>query len=161
MIAPSALAQHAPEQTHFSAEDEAVQHPVPMPPTIWAILQKDEYIAKVLADEKISAERAPTSWFSVAEIHLHNSAEVDYIIEANPPLSGANITTFWVFIPAATGMKLAFTVGAHDLIFQARRFNGYKIIEASAENCCTINSSRFRFNRNEYVEFSGTTENIK
>jgi len=123
---------------HFSAEDEAVQHPVPMPPAIWTILQHDKYIANVLADEKISTERVPTSWFSIAEIHLHNSSEMDYVIEANPPVSGANITTFWVFIHTATGMKLAFTVGAHDLIIQARRFNG-----------------------NEYVKFSGTTQNIK
>ena len=58
----TALSQSAPRQkgqTHFSAEDEGVNHPVAIPPEVLAILAKDETVHPVLEDQGITPVNLP------------------------------------------------------------------------------------------------------
>lgn len=92
-----ALSQSTPkrqEQTHFSAEDETVNHPVAIPAGVLAILARDELVHAALGDQKISPADIPPSWFSAAEIQLGNKDERDLIVAAEGPLVGGNISAF-------------------------------------------------------------------
>jgi hypothetical protein len=47
------------EQRYFSAEEDGVKNPVPIPEAMLAILRKDEDVRDVLEDENIPAEKIP------------------------------------------------------------------------------------------------------
>src|ERR1700691_6164995 len=68
------------EQTHFSAEDENVNHPVAIPAEVLALLAKDSQVRDVLDDQNIAPANLPASWFSAAEIQLGGKGERDLIV---------------------------------------------------------------------------------
>jgi hypothetical protein len=142
------------EQTHFSAEDEAVQQPVKIPDDAWKVLQNDEQLRNLLEGEGLSPERLPRSWFSASVLHLHNAHTRDLVVEGESALRGANVNTFWVFVQTANGLKLALMIAAHDLMIRPLRYGGYKTIEAASMNCCTVFTTRLGFDGKSYIEFS-------
>jgi len=149
------------EQTHFSAEDEAVKHPVTVPDEVLGILRRDRLVQNVLKGESIAPEKLLTTWFSASEITLGGPGEKDLIVEAEELLRGANIDTFWVFIDTDHGYELALTIPVHDLIVKSARTNGYRDLEALAATAVTVTTASFRFDGHEYKLFSSKTEDIK
>jgi hypothetical protein len=149
------------EQTHFSAEDESVNHPAEIPAVVFAILAKDETVHRVLRNQDISVANLPASWFSAAQAQLGGAGEKDFIVAAEGPLMGANISPFWVFIHDSRGYKLVLSISVHDLVVKRTRSHGYKDLELDAMTASTITTARFRFDGNEYKKFSGRTEEIK
>jgi hypothetical protein len=159
-----AVGQSAPEQmeqTHFSAEDERVDHPVAIPAEMLAILAKDETVNRVLEDQNISPANLPASWFSAAQVQLGGIGEKDFIVAAKGPLVGANVSPFWVFIHDSHGYKLALSTSVHDLIMKKTRSHGYRDLELDAMTASTVTTAQFRFNGNEYKEFAEKTAEIK
>jgi hypothetical protein len=160
----SVLSQSAPEQkeqTHFSAEDESVSHPVAIPADVLALLAKDEMVRNVLEAEKISPANLPASWFSAAQIQLGGRGEKDLIVASKGPIVGGNISPFWVFIPDRRGYKLALSISVHDMIVKRKRSHGYRSLELDAMTSSTITTAQFRFNGNEYRESTEKTTDIK
>ena len=82
------------EQTEFSAEDEGVKHPVPLPGEVLAILQRDDLVKNELKYDEKAPGKLPATWFSASEITLGSSGENDLIIAAEGPLVGANVDNF-------------------------------------------------------------------
>jgi hypothetical protein len=52
-------------------------------------------------------------------------------------------------------------IPAHDLIVTQTRFNGYRNLEAYGMTCCTITTTRVRFDGREYKLYFSKTEDIK
>jgi hypothetical protein len=125
-----------------------------MPEAVWRALQQNADVLRLLENEKLPAEQLAHAWFSASEIHLRDSREVDFLVQAEGMLAGANVTTFWIFIATPAGLKVVLTIPAHDLIVGPRRFGGYKMITALAATCCAVSTSRLRFNGHRYIEFS-------
>ena len=160
----SALSQSAPkqkEQTHFSAEDEKVNHPVAIPAEALAILAKDELVQNVLEDQKIAPADLPASWFSAAQVQLGGKGEQDLIVASEGPLLGATIDPFWVFIHNSHGFKMALSISVHDLIVKRTRSHGYRDLESDGMTSSTITTAKFRFDGNEYKESNEKTTDIK
>lgn len=149
------------EQTHFSAEDAGVLHPVKVPAEVLAILRNDERVRNELKWENLKPEALPESWFSVAEVHLGPPNEVDYIVAAAGPMVGTNVSPFWVVVHNARGYKLVFALSAHDLEVRSVRANGYRDLKTYGMTASTITRVHFRFDGNEYKRSSEKTENIK
>ncbi len=149
------------EQTHFSAEDAGVQHPVKIPAEVMAILRNDERVRITLESENLKPEALPESWFSVAEVHLGPPPEVDYVVAAEGPLIGANVSPFWVFVPRADGCRLALFVSPHDLEVGRTRTNGYRELTTYGATASTVTTMHFHFDGNGYKESSEKTEEIK
>lgn len=148
------------EQSEFSAEDESMKRPAAIPDEVMAILSKDDFVQDVAKNEEPPAKTIPATWFSASEIHLGSNGRLDFVVAAKGPLMGGNLETFWVFVRTSRGLTLALTVPAHDLIALRARARGYRIIEASAENCCTISRARFRFNGTRYEKYWEKSEEI-
>jgi hypothetical protein len=150
------------EQTHFSAEDAAVQRPVKIPAGVMAILRNDERVRNELEWENLKPEALPGSWFSVAEVHLGPAHELDYIVAAAVgPMVGANISPFWVIVHDLHGYKLALSLSAHDLEVGRTRAHGYRGLTIYSMTASTITTVHFRFDGSEYKESSEKTEDIK
>jgi hypothetical protein len=149
------------EQTHFTAEDAGVQHPVKIPAGVMAILRNDERVRNILKSENLRPEALPESWFSAAEVYLGAPHEADYIVAAEGPMVGANISPFWVVIHTAAGYKLALSLSAHDLEVGRTRAGSYRDLTIYSMTAMTITTVHFRFDGNEYKESSEKTENIK
>ncbi len=159
-----ALSQSVPklkEQTHFSAEDEDVNHPVAIPAEVLAILARDKQVQNVLDDQKIAPANLPSSWFSAAQVQLGSKGEQDLIVGSKGPIMGANISPFWVFIHDSHGCKLALSVSVHDLFVKRTRSHGYRDLELDAMTASRITTANFRFDGNEYKESSEKTTDIK
>jgi hypothetical protein len=152
---------HSLEQLHFSAEDPGVKVPAIVPGDVLAILQEDEMVRAAVEDERPPAKKAPTSWFSASEIHLRSADEVDFIVMAEGPLGGANVTTFWVFVFTAEGYQLALTAPAHDLIVENQRLKGYRNIELTSMTAVQISTVLLRFDGKRYTEYRSKSEPIR
>jgi hypothetical protein len=149
------------EQTAFSAEDEGVKHPVPLPSEVLAILQRDNLVKNELKYGENAPEKLPPAWFSASEIALGSSGEKDLIIAAEGPLAGGNVDTFWVFVQREHHYTLVLTIPAHDLVVKRPHTNGYRNLQASGATAATVTTLSFRFNGRQYKEYSTTTEDIK
>jgi hypothetical protein len=150
-----------PEQTHFSAENESVQKPVPLPEDVLVILKQDEMVRNALEDENVPADKLPSTWFSASVVHLSSPEKEDLIVVGEPPLSGANIVTFWIFCASPHGYELVLTAAAHDLIVRKKRWNGHLEIEMLAATAVEVSSVLFRWDGKRYAEYREKSEDIK
>jgi hypothetical protein len=142
-------AQPLSEQLHFSAEEENVKRPIALPEEALALIAKDPYVMELLKDQR-PEEAQLSTWLSASEVHLDGPKEKDIIVVAKGPLSGANVTTFWILRPSSRGFEVMLTVPAHDLVIQNMRSKGYRDIEALAATAVRVSTIYFRFDGNQY-----------
>jgi hypothetical protein len=147
------------EQTHFSAEDESVQHPVEIPEAVLAIISKDESTRNTLEVEGKS--QLPKNWLSASEVHLAESNEQDIVVMAVGLLRGANITTFWLFRPARGGYEMLLDAPVHDLIIKNSRSNGYRDIELLSATAVTVSTVILRFDGKAYQIYKKTSGPVR
>jgi len=153
--------RHLHEQLEFSAEDESVKRPIPVPADVLALLEQDDRVKHLLDDESLSLDKAPTSWFSTSVVHLGGPEEIDYIIMGEDHLRGANVVPFWVFMRRRDGLQIVLFTGAHDLSILRRRFKGYKTIEALSVGIQRVDTRRFRFDGEQYKLYRESDEPIR
>ena len=153
--------KHSQEQTQFSAEDETVKSPVPIPDDAWAILKAERYVQNVLESVNLTPDLLPRSWFSAAIVHLHGDKEKDLIVMAEGEMTGGNISPFWVFLDTPQGMKLVLNTSAHDVSIKHSQWHGYRVIEFSGATCCEISRTWLRYENGEYRDYRHSTKGIK
>jgi len=149
------------EQTRFSAEDERVEKPVEVPADVLDLLKQDQMVRNVLEDQSRPAHDLPVSWFSASAIHLGPTEETDLVVVGEPPLSGANTVTFWVFRSTAQGYALVLTAPAHDLIVKGTRSFGVRDIEMLATTAMQVHTVLFRFDGQQYKIYREKWEPIR
>jgi hypothetical protein len=159
----TAQAKHtySSEQVHFSAEDEGVQKPVPIPEDVLAILNQDELVRNVLKNEGIPADKLPLSWFSASFIHLSSLGEPDLVVLGEGDLRGANVVTFWVFCSTPHGHELVLMAHEHDLEVKKARWKGHREIEISGETAIQFSSVLLRWDGDKYAAYREKSEPIK
>ena len=151
-----ALGQHShrSEQSHFSAEDEAVNKPAPIPADVMAILRNDKTVRGALEDQKIEPEKIPPSWFSASQIHLSATSRTDLIVVGQPPVTGGNVTIFLVFRATLHGHELIMDAApAHDLEVKNERWNGLRNIELASTSAVQYSSVLCRFDGKKYAVY--------
>jgi hypothetical protein len=149
------------EQVHFSAEDEGVRRPAALPGDVLEVLGKQKRVVDILESQQIPPEQLPLSWFSASIIHLGRSNDDDFIVEGEPPLSGANTVTFWVFRSTPNGHELVLTAAAHDLIVRKASWNGYRDLEMMAVTAMRVDRVLFRFDGKRYQQYREKLEAIR
>ena len=149
------------QQLAFSAEDNGVEHPVPVPSDVLAILRKDEGVKSVLESENILPKNLPSSWFSVSIVHLSAAKRNDLVVVGQPPVSGANVTSFWVFRATAHGHELVLYAPAHDLIIKNTRWKGYRDIEFAGMTAAEITTVLCHFDGRRYRAYRTKAEPIQ
>lgn len=137
-----------PEQTHFSAEDERVQHPVEIPEAVLAIISKDEYARNTLEGQGKS--QLPKNWLSASEVHLTEPNEKDIVVMGVGLFRGANVTTFWVFRPTKGGYEMLLDAPVHDLIIKNSRSSGYRDIALLSATAVAVSTVIVRFDGKRY-----------
>jgi hypothetical protein len=142
-----------PEQTEFSAEDQAVKKPAKIPDDVLALLGQDERVKNALDDAKIPPAELPTSWFSASAIHLSDPVQLDLIVAGEGPLKGGFVEGFWVFCHSEHGYRLVLYAPAHDLVVTETYWNGYREIEMSTESADVLTSVFFRWDGKRYIDF--------
>jgi hypothetical protein len=158
--AETAQTPYPAEQTHFSAEEEGVQKPVPLPQDVLAILGKDDVVRGQLENANLSPQHVPQSWFSASEIHLSDHRKPDLIVVGGQPLAGANTVPFWIFRATSQGYELVLFVGSHDLEVKTSRSHGYRNIETRAVVMQQLSTVKFRFNGRRYINYRDMLEPI-
>jgi len=155
----TASKQTVREQTHFSAEDEDVHHPVKIPDQAWEILKHDKS-RELYLDGGNTPTPPEREWFSATVVHLQSPEKNDLIAEAKGPLRGANVNTFWVFLDTPNGMKLVLTASVHDLSILNRRWNGVRTIQLEGATCCEITMTWLRYENGKFEIHRQITKNI-
>jgi len=149
------------DQRHFSAEEDGVKKPVPIPEAVLAILRKDEKVRNVLEADNIPAEKIPISWFSASAIHLSRPEQTDLVVMEVGPLRGANVITFWIFSATTHGYRLVLMAPAHDLIVKNTRWKGYREIELVSMTALEISTVLVRFDGERYKKYKARSEHIR
>jgi hypothetical protein len=147
LITSFAAAQsiHAADQAHFSAEDDQVQHPVPIPEPIFRFLIEQVDVKDQGTPEEIR------KWLSVAEVHLAGPNEIDWVVYGGGGLGGANVSPFWIFVPnTEEGHRLVMHDSAHNLDFLRGRSNGYRDINLTSLTCCELSETLLKYDGRMY-----------
>jgi hypothetical protein len=139
-----------PEKRQFTAEDDHMQCPVPIPADVAAALLKDEHVLNALEAQEQPPDRLPESWFTAAEVHLAGRRQKDLVVMADGRLRGANVNMFWVFRSTDRGHRLVLSLPAHDLWITKRRWKGCRIIEAYKMSAVMLWTAGFRFDGEQY-----------
>jgi hypothetical protein len=139
-----------PEQRLFSAEDETVARPASIPSQVTAMLAQDSDVKNALTDEHLGPDAVPIPWFLASEIHLRNTREKDLIVVAKGPLTGANVTIFWIFRPVDRRYELLLKAPAHTMVVKSARSNGYEDVELWNATAITESSVLCRFDSGAY-----------
>ena len=148
------------EQRSFSAEDGSVWNSVPVPSEVLELLEQDGLVQTALKNGNYTGS-LPQAWFSASVVHLSENDRGDLVIEAKPPLSGANVTTFWVFLANHRGYELVLSAPAHDLLVRKHISNGYLDIEMIASTAQRIHTARYRFDGSRYQIYREKWEPIR
>lgn len=157
----SGKAQRSNEQLHFSAEEDRVEAPIPIPQVVVTALEEDDFVRSALENEEAPPEKFPLSWFSASAIHLRNSRKVDLVIMAVKPIRGANVTMFWLFRAYASGYQLVLRTGTHDLEFKNTRHRGYRDVECSAVVMQKLSRTSYRFDGTQYLRYEGKLSEVQ
>lgn len=152
---------HQPEQTEFSAEDEAVKVPVVLPQGVLDILRSDEMVRMAMMNQEPQIKKLPSSWFSGSVIHLGAPGETDFVVAGNPPLSGANVTTFWVIRSTPNGFEVVLNAPAHDLWVKGSSTSGLRNIEMVAATAVQVHTVLWRFDGKSYKVSRDTWKPIR
>jgi hypothetical protein len=138
------------EQTHFSAEDESVMHPIVLPGEALRLIEEDPFVVEALKSQAPATTQVPAGWLMASGVHLAGTDENDIVVVAAGLLSGANVTTFWVLRPADRGYELLLTAPAHDLVIKRTRSKGYKNIEFLSATAVEVSTVSLRFDGRRY-----------
>ncbi len=157
----SAVNAAGAEQYTFSAEDASVKRPVSVPPAVNRILAHEPDVMGVLEYEHLAPDAVPGSWLLASEIHLTNSAEKDLVVIAEGPLSGANVTTFWIFRATDHGYELLLNAPAHDMVVKNSRTNSYRDIELLSATAVTMSKVLCKFKDGTYLPATKSLEPIQ
>ena len=149
------------EQTHFSAEDAAANHPVTIPAEVFAQLERHSHVRAAMENADPPLKQASAKWFSASVVHLAGSDEKDIVVRAKDRLAGANVDMFWVFRLLPRGPQLVLNGPAHDLIVRRTRWKGLREIELDSMTATKLNTNVLRFDGVRYAVFSEKLEDIK
>ena len=138
------------EQTHFSAEDETLKHPIVLPGDALRVIKEVPDVTEMLKNEGAQAMQDPKGWLMASEVRLNGPDENDIIAVATGLLRGANVTTFWVLRPSSRGYELLLTAPAHDLFIRGTRSKGYKDIELSSATAGEVSTVSLKFDGKHY-----------
>jgi hypothetical protein len=157
---PQALHPFLAEQTQFSAEDEGVKRPTPIPAEVMAQFAQVSFVRDAMEIADPPLKQPPARWFSASVVHLAGPDEKDLIVEAEGRLVGGNVTNFWIFRLLPDGPQLVLNGPAHDLIVLRRRKGGLREIELESATSIKLQKVMLRFNGTRYVVFKDRTEDI-
>jgi len=124
------------------------------------MLARDPDVKQILESERLPVEKLPTSWFLASEVHLRGSNERDLVVVGTGPVSGANVTTFWIFRPRGRRFELLLNAPAHWLEIKEARSNGYKDIELVSATAVTVSTVLCEFEGVTYKPSSKTLNSI-
>lgn len=144
------------ERRTFSADDSQLEHTITVPEPILAKLARDPDIIKLLAP----GQTLPATWFTAAEVAL-KEGERDIVLIGASPILGANVTTFWIFGPDATGSQLLLKVVAHTIQATNDRSRGYRNIEAMSATAKGLVVSTFKFDGKRYDHSKTKTTSLR
>ena len=149
------------EQTHFSAEDESVTHPIVLPGKALRLIKEDPLVAEALKSQAPATTQVPAGWLMASEVHLAGTDEKDTVVVAAGLLSGANVTTYWVLRPADRGYELLLTAPAHDLVITRTQSRGYKDIELVSATAVEVSTLSLRFDGRRYQVHARSSKPIR
>ena len=138
------------EQTSFSAEDEGVKNPVPVPQDVLLLLAKDDYVRDTMKYTDPPVKAPPQDWFSASVIHLGASGEEDLVVQAKGPLRGANVDMFWVIALTSSGPVIVLNAPTHNLMVMKTKWNGHRNIELLSATAVECSTTVLRFNGSKY-----------
>ena len=87
--------------------------------------------------------------------------EKDLVLVGRGPMSGANITQFWVFHATDEGYDLVLQAGAHDLFVNDRMQHGFREIELQSATGIRFYTVVFRFDGKRYKVIRNTSESTR
>jgi hypothetical protein len=149
------------QQQQFSAEDETVNHVVALPAPVRTSLAQDSDVKELLEDDHLTESNLPDSWFLASEVDLAGSRDRQIIVVGRYRVSGANVTTFWIYRLRDGRYDLILKTIAHTVQIHKSRSHGYRDIEAVSATAVTVSSRILKFNGTRYQVSASRSEPIR
>lgn len=146
-------------QSRFGAErDLARKSPIPAAIWKWIIDNEENIDLRAHVLENNNAD----SWVYGSEIDLNNDTHADYVIMAHqPPLAGANITTFWVFLNEDGEFRCVLRTSALELDISRKIVNGLRKISSFSASATASFETDFVFDGTTYKAASRKSKVVK
>jgi hypothetical protein len=138
-------------QRRFSAEDAGVKNPAPLPDAAFVALANDD-ASKVDGDDGAPMKPA-RDWYSAAKLSPPATGVELYMVEARPPLIGANVCRFWLvrYESHAHSARVIWSSATHDFGLRYRHGSGYPEIETFGASAVHVWEATFRYRGGKYV----------
>lgn len=118
-------------------------------------------LSKVLRREVVKRDDA-NMWVEAAQIDFNFDGQQDYIVVATaPPLAGANVTKFWIFLAKSSGYELVLSTTALSLEFSTENYNGFRQINTSWATRDEYTTSNYQFAKGKYRLTESETRKIE
>jgi hypothetical protein len=149
--------QQVSEQLAF-AEDQEIEHPVPLPPSVLRLLLRDNFIKEAFDSADESDRKDPSRILRAGEIHLADLDEVDMVVIGYSPMAGADSAWFWVVRSANRNPQLVLAASGNAISFQDSRTLGFRDVVTVRASASQSSETTYRFDGAEYKqsEFSSS-----
>jgi hypothetical protein len=138
------------EQTSFTCETEKFEHAIPLSKEAKEALIKEQSIADLMREQKLSPEQISEDWFTAAEVHLSGANENDLVIMGTRISRGAYTAGFWVLRKTGNQYRVVLRDDAHDLVLLESKKNGLCDISLVVVTLRFASTREFSFDGNTY-----------
>ncbi len=145
---------------HFSAENEGSYVRSEIPVVALRIISRDDGLRNLLDAQNPPQKEIPNTWLSTSSVHLKDKNENDIVVQGIGPVSGSNVTIFWIFHVNGENTTLLLEVVAHDLIIRQPRRQGYLTIDAISSTSSSVTTVSFQMRDGKYRKYLEQTEKL-
>lgn len=146
-------------QTRFGLE-RVFARKTPVPNEIWRLIVDNEENDNLKL--QISEQNDPDYWVSGSEIDINGDNKEDFVVMAHqPPLAGANVTTFWVFLNENGKFRCVLKTSELELDFSKNRNRGFRSITGISFTAKKGIEVRFVYDGNSFQKVSQKITNLR
>jgi hypothetical protein len=158
LAACSVLSLSAQQPLHLSAEGIYITHPYKLPTSVLSVLGQDPMVANIAG-----SSQPPSNWFSSEKLKPVSSDSDLYVIQGLGPISGANVTTFWVVRDnrKAHQAEVLWNGAEHDLSLRYEHGDPYPVLETTSMSAVHLWEATFRYNGSKYVLEHKSDQDLK
>jgi len=137
------------EQRIFYSSEATMKYPVPLPPEMKAVLEKNPLVQAELAKAGLGAGKLPDAWFTAAAVRTEGGV-VLLVVEAERPLYDEYETAFWIFERAETGYVELLEETGRELALGAE--GAHPGVRVTREHYHIYPSTSFRWKDGHYAQ---------
>jgi hypothetical protein len=126
-------------------DGRSFSHPIRLPKQVLDALLRDVHTSYAQDWSKDHPKGDLNQFFVATTAHIAQSDEVDWVVEGQAPLTGADCNWFWIVRDEPAGPRVVLFYNGYTLRIHAHRTNGLSDVSAVWESPNERSTSEYRY----------------